>query len=138
MINAAAQELLAAVGESLARSAPEGWTQVKLRISAACGMTRNDPLVQRAPMELQSASAYSTTTARYCRRTPWGDVLEADRGAGYDAYFTLDRSGELGADFDYDSRSFDGDAEADLMVEDQRLFPRSQELLPAWHPSRTA
>jgi hypothetical protein len=137
MVNAAAQELLAAIGESLARSAPEGWTQVKLRISAAGGMTRTTLSATRSDGSrdrkcvLDDDGADAAVALR-------GAMYEADRGAWYNAYFTLDRSGELAAEFDYDSRPFDGDAEADLMVEDQRLFPRSQELLPDWHPSRTA
>ncbi|WP_432938326.1 hypothetical protein ACQPXM_27015 [Kribbella sp. CA-253562] len=136
MVNAAAQELLAAVGESLARSAPEEWAQVKLRITAAGGMTRTTVTATRADGTLDRKCVLDDDgeDAAVALR---GAMYEADRGAWYDAYFTLDRSGELAAEFDYDSRPFDGDAEDDLMVEDQRLFPRSQELLPSWHPSRS-
>jgi hypothetical protein len=135
-MNDAAREMLAEVGRSMARTAPNGWQQVKLRISAAGGMTRTTVTATRA----------DGTPDRKCVLDDDGEdaaielraaMYEADRGAWYDAYFTLDSSGELAAEFDYDSRPFDGDAEDDLLVEDHRLFPRSPELLPPWHPSRT-
>lgn len=137
MVNAAAQDLLTVVGESLARSAPEGWIQMKLRITAAGGMTRTTVTAQRADgttdrkRVLDDDGADAAAALREA-------MYEDGRGAWYYAYLTLEHSGELAAEFDYDNRPFDGDAETDLMLEDQRLLPRSQDLLPEWHPSRTS
>jgi hypothetical protein len=42
----------------------------------------------------------------------------------YNARLTLDNAGQLNADFDYDNPPFDGDANPNLLIEDQRLYPR--------------
>jgi hypothetical protein len=136
-MNDEAQELLTEVGKALARTAPEGWQQVELHISAAGGMTSTTT----------TATLVDGSVDRHCELDDEGDdaaaglrqsMYEADRGTWYNAVLTLARSGELAAEFDYDDPPFDGDADTVLMVEDQRLFPRSEELLPAWHPSRTS
>lgn len=131
---ATAQELLSAIGRSLARSAPEGWRELELTISAAGGMT--------------STSVNATTADggidRECELDDDGEDVAAElretmhqvgKGTWYNARLTLDRSGQLGADFDYDNPPFDGDSDRGLLIEDQRLFPRDAEALPAWHPS---
>lgn len=130
-----AQELLTTVGRSLARSAPEDWRELELKISAAGGMTQTTVSATRADGSID----------RHCELDDDGDDAAADlresmyqqgKGTWYNARLTLDDSGQLDADFDYDNPPFDGDADRDLLIEDQRLFPRDAELLPTWHPSR--
>lgn len=130
-----AQEQLAAVGQSLARSAPEGWRELELNISAAGGMTRT----------IVTATREDGSVDRECELDDDGDDAAAElreamyqegKGTWYNARLTIDRSGQLGADFDYDNPPFDGDADRGLLIEDQRLFPRDAEALPAWHPAR--
>jgi hypothetical protein len=130
-----AQELLTAVGRSLARSGPEGWRELELKISAAGGMTSTSVSATRA----------DGSVAHDVELDPDGDDAAADlrksmyqegKGAWYNARLTLDSSGHLDADFDYDNPPFDGDADSALLIEDQRLFPRDQADLPGWHPSR--
>lgn len=131
-----AQELLTAVGRSLAQAGPEGWTELELKISAAGGMTSTTV----------SATKADGSVHPDCELDDDGDDAAADlresmyqegKGAWYNARLALDSSGQLDADFDYDSPPFDGDADSGLLIEDQRLFPRDQEQLPAWHPSRS-
>ncbi|MFF1820570.1 hypothetical protein ACFVWG_24915 [Kribbella sp. NPDC058245] len=130
-----AQELLTAVGRSLTRSGSAGWSHVELRISAAGGMTSTTISATRADGSID----------RDCELDNDGDDAAADlresmyqdgKGTWYNARLTLDSSGQLDAEFDYDNPPFDGAADSDLLVEDQRLFPRDQAQLPAWHPSQ--
>lgn len=131
-----ARELLTAAGRSLARSGPDGWRELELKISGAGGMT--------------STSVRATTADgsidQDCELDDDGDDAAADlrdsmyqegKGAWYNARPTLDGSGQLSTAFDYDNPLFEGDADSDLLIEDQRLFPRDEAKLPDWHPSRS-
>jgi hypothetical protein len=130
-----AQELLTAVGQSLARSAPEDWRQLELTISAAGGMTRTIVTATRADgtvdleCELDDDGDDAATELRE-------SMCQEGKGTWYNARLTLNSSGQLDAEFDYENPPFDGDADRQLLIEDQRLFPRDAEALPAWHPSR--
>ena len=130
-----AQEQLTAVGQSLARSGPRGWRELELSISGAGGMTRT----------IMTATREDGSVDRECELDDDGDDAAAElrgamyqegKGTWYNARLTLGSSGQLDADFDYDNPPFDGDADRGLLIEDQRLFPRDAEALPAWHPSR--
>ena len=130
-----AQALLTAVGQSLARSAPEDWHELELKISAAGAMTRTTVNAARADGSIDHD----------CELDDDGDDAAADlresmyqqgKGTWYNARVTLDNARQLDVDFDYENPPFDGDADRDLLIEDQRLFPRDAELLPDWHPSR--
>lgn len=130
-----AQELLAAVGRSLARSGPDGWRELELKISGAGGMTSTSVSATRADGSIDQD----------CELDDDGDDAAADlresmyqegKGAWYNARLTLDSSGQLDAAFDYDNPPFEGDADSDLLLEDQRLFPRDEATLPDWHPAK--
>ncbi|MFC0627893.1 immunity protein YezG family protein [Kribbella deserti] len=71
------------------------------------------------------------TAARQLRK----EMHQPAKGTWYNARLELQPSGKLNADFDYDNPPFDGDADADLLLEDQRLFPRDGGHLPGWHPA---
>lgn len=131
-----AQELLTAVGRSLAQAGPEGWTALELKISAAGGMTSTTVSATRADGSIDHGAELDDDgddAAADLRESMYQD----GKGTWYNARLTLDSSGQLDADFDYDNPPFDGDADSDLLIEDQRLFPRDQTQLPAWHPSRS-
>ena len=134
-MNGEAPELLEAVGGALVRFAPGGWRELELRISGAGGMTRT----------IVTATRGDGSVDRECELDDDGDDAAAElresmyqegRGTWYNARLTLDNSGQLDADLDYDNPPFDGDADPGLLIEDQRLFPRDAEMLPTWHPSR--
>jgi hypothetical protein len=130
-----AQELLTAVGRSLARSGPEGWRELELKISAAGGMTRTRVSATRADGSIDQDCELDDDcddTAAELREAMYQD----GKGAWYNARLTLDSSGQLDADFDYDAPPFDGEADPDLLIEDQRLLSRDKTKLPDWHPSR--
>ncbi|GAA1711528.1 hypothetical protein GCM10009745_69540 [Kribbella yunnanensis] len=131
-----AQELLTVVGRSLARSGPEGWSELELRISAAGGMTSTTVRATKADGSVDHDSELDDDgddAAAELREA----MYQEDKGTWYNARLTLDSSGQLDADFDYDNPPFEGEAASDLLIEDQRLFPRDQAQLPAWHPSRS-
>jgi len=130
-----AQELLTTLGQALARSAPEGWSELELRISGAGGMTGTVVTATRADGSVD----------RDCELDDDGDdaaaalresMYQEGKGTWYNARLTLASGGQLDAEFDYDNPPFDGDADPGLLIEDQRLHPRDAELLPGWHPSR--
>jgi hypothetical protein len=64
------------------------------------------------------------------------------KGAWYSARFTIDAQQACEVQYDYDSVPVDSDFGETLedirdeLIEDQKLFPRDQENLPEWHPSR--
>ncbi|TCO38146.1 uncharacterized protein DUF600 [Kribbella antiqua] len=130
-----AQELLNAVGQSLASSAAEDWPELELRISGTGGMTHTVVIATCADgsldQECELDDAGNDDAAAELRESMYQDGT----GTWYNARLTLKRSGELDADFDYDNPPFDGDADRQLLIEDQRLFPRDAGSLPRWHPS---
>jgi hypothetical protein len=64
------------------------------------------------------------------------------KGTWYYARFTVDESGECNARYDYGriplNPAFDEDLGdiRELLIEDQKMFPREPGHLPEWHPSR--
>jgi hypothetical protein len=130
-----AQELLTKVGHALARSTPEWWSEMELRISGAGGMTgtvvvatRGDGSVDRG-CELDDDGDGAAAELREA-------MYQEGQGTWYNARLTLDGGGQLDVEFDYDNPPFDGEADPGLLIEDQRLFPREAEALSAWHPCR--
>jgi len=131
-----AQELLTAVGRSLARSGPDRWRELELKISGAGGMTSTRVSATRADgsidhdCELDDDGDDAAANLRE-------SMYQEGKGAWYNARLTLDSSGQLDAVFDYDSPPFEGAADTDLLIEDQRLFPRDEAKLPDWHPAKS-
>jgi hypothetical protein len=129
------QELLTSLGKSMARSAPQGWEQVEVRITAAGPMTGTTFMATKADGSVDRKIALDhdgQDAAAQLRK----EMFQPSKGAWYNAGITLTRSGQLNADFDYDTPPFEGDADPDLLIEDHQLFPRDPENLPAWHPAK--
>jgi hypothetical protein len=71
-------------------------------------------------------------------------MWEPYRGTWYIGHFSMTRTGETGAEYNYDSIPLNpGSGETpddirDELIEDQNLFPRAYDRLAGWHPSRNA
>lgn len=124
------------IARGLFAAAPEGWARALVTVSAVASRTRVVPV-----FELNDGSVNESTRVDSDTLLTFDDLrdLMYREGAGtwYNATFTLTADGQLETDFDYDNPPFDGDFEADLLEDDQDRYPRSQENLPSWHPSRS-
>jgi hypothetical protein len=126
--------LLTKVGQALARTAPEGWSELGLRISGAA-RRREPSLRQPGLMEASIVTVSSMTPAmtpppsfvsRCVRRTREPGTTLDSRSAAEVSWMPSSTT---------NIRRSKGDADPGLLI-DQRLSPRDAELLPDWHPSR--
>lgn len=124
------------IAAGLAESAPQGWVKIAVVVSAVASLIQSRPTVT-----LDDGSVDGSLRIGAATRLSFGDLRASmyKEGAGtwYNATFTLTADGQLESDFDYDNPPFDGDYDAELLEDDQDRYPRSQENLPPWHPSRT-
>ncbi|MFD7158313.1 immunity protein YezG family protein [Kribbella sp. NPDC059898] len=130
------QELLSRIGRSMARSAPSGWEQTELRITGAgpmSGTTLRATAGDNSTAHKIALDHDGQDAADDLRK----EMYQPGKGAWYNATITLTHTGKLAANFDYDTPPFEGDADSDLLIEDDRLFPRDPEHLPPWHPAKT-
>lgn len=129
------QDLLVTVAKSMARAAAPGWKRVELSITGVEQMTSTEIRIIREddsvaePVGLSHDGHDATAALRK-------EMYQPGKGTWYNAHLSLESSGKLNADFDYDNRPFDGDVDDVLLLEDHRLFPRDPEHLPTWHPAR--
>lgn len=139
--------LLSNVGQAMADAAPEGWETLTLDVTAAANMT---DVGLNATMPDGSEPDFSMRgtgirTVSALRKA----MYEPETGTWYNATFVLNESGEIKAEFDYENPPFggladdddpgsSGDAEPDLLIEDQKMYPRTTEHLPDWHPARSS
>jgi hypothetical protein len=129
------QQLLARIGKSMARSAPSGWEEAELKITGAGPMSGTTLLANSADGATDRKIGIDhdgQDAADQLRK----EMYQHGKGTWYNASITLTHTGKLTASFDYDTPPFDGDADPDLLLADQQLFPRDPEHLPAWHPAR--
>ncbi|GAB3762995.1 antitoxin YezG family protein [Microlunatus parietis] len=128
---------LQTIGSGMAQAGPPGWKNARLTISAVASLIR-----AKMAYELDDGSLDTSTGIDGYTQLACGDLRTSmyreGSGTWYNATFTLTSDGRLETDFDYDNPPFDGDYEAELLEDDQERYPRSQENLPAWHPSRVA
>jgi len=55
------------------------------------------------------------------------------KGAWYTAYFTMTSHHQLNASFDYDNKpEFKYEPNNDKFIDDLKVFPREEELIPVW------
>jgi hypothetical protein len=134
-MNAEAEDLLAKIAQALARSAPEDWRYLTLRISCAGGMTQTGLIATRDNGTLNRGARLDQDghlAALMFRRA----MHQPGQGSWYNAHLTFDKLAQLTAVYDYDNPPFRGDVEARFLIEDQRLYPRDPAMLPLWHPCR--
>lgn len=127
--------LLAKIARAMARSMPEDWRVLTLRISCASDMTQTGLIATRTSGTLDRAVRFSgeghlaTSLLRRAMHQP-------GKGSWYNAHLTLNKFAELDTVYDYDNPPFGGDVESRFLIEDQRLYPRDPAILPLWHPCR--
>lgn len=137
--------LLNAIGRAMADAAPEGWKTLTLDVTAAGNLTDvgfdvemhdgSEPDIEPPDDGVDVAAALRKA------------MYEPDKGTWYNATFTVDDTGKITADFDYDNPPLGGmvnddepdpggDADDALMLKDHKTYPRDPENLPSWHPAR--
>lgn len=134
-----ANDLLVAVGNETIRSAPTGWTSITLELIGTGSATKS-----RAAAQVAGATEHFHLSNHGVKAggTLRAAMYQEGTGTWYRATFTIDSTGELEADFDYDAKPYDPmhegqDYIADLLLEDQKVYLRDQEHLPDWHPAKT-
>ncbi len=136
--------LLNAVGQAMVDAAPEGWKTLTLDVTAAGNLTDVGLDVQmpdgsEPDVEPPDDDFDAVTELRK-------SMYEPGKGTWYNATFTVDDAGKIGADFDYDNPPLGGmvndddpdsggDADEALMLKDHKIYPRDPENLPDWHPA---
>lgn len=127
--------LLAKIARAMARSIPEDWRVLTLRISCAGDMTQTGLIATRTSTTLDRGVRFSGEghlAASLLRRA----MHQPGKGSWYNAHLTLDTFARVDAVYDFDNPPFDGDVELRFLIEDQRLYPRDPAILPLWHPCR--
>lgn len=138
---------LDAIGHAMVAAAPERWRKITLTATTAADMTS-----AQVSVDMQDGTVHNTSkldrdgvlAISGLRKS----MYQEGKGAWYNATITVDESGKILADFDYDNAPFggiaddddpdsEGDAEPDLLIEDNEMYPRDLEFLPDWHPARS-
>ncbi|WP_116946950.1 antitoxin YezG family protein [Jiangella endophytica] len=137
--------LLQTIGQAMVSAAPAGWQSLTLLVSAAARLTNTKLLP-----EMQASDAPPDVLIDFEGRRAASDLRKAmyqeGKGTWYNASITVSQDGKVTADFDYDNPPLGGladesnpDSEGwateDLLLDDQKQFPRDPEHLPPWHPA---
>lgn len=136
------------VGRAMVDSSPPGWRRVTLDVTAAANMTKTSLAVELEDGRVDSKLTIDSEGAIACDELR-ESMYQEGKGTWYNARFVIDESQQVNAEFDYDGPPFggvaddddpdsEGDADPELLLEDQRMFPRDPDLLPEWHPARTS
>jgi hypothetical protein len=134
------EEALLEVYRSMVRAAPPGWMTIELSITGLGASTdyRNASFAQdnsRTSLDLDADGMEAGMKLRE-------GMFRPGEGTWYMALLTVEPNGKYDVRYDYDSAPLDPDFGETLddihdeALEDQELFPRDQEHLPEWHPSR--
>ncbi len=137
--------LLQAVGQAMVDVAPDGWRRITLDVMAAAEAVDTGIEVEMADggtsdedvlLELEGIDAVDDLRKA---------MYDEGKGTWYLATVTVTSDGQVDASFDYDHAPYGGvkdgtpdggNADPALLLEDHKLYPRSAENLPAWHPAR--
>lgn len=131
------QELLEAIGKGMLRAAPDGsWSSIQLALTGAGGLLVSDLAVTRADGSVNRAVEIDDETEDSCDELRQAMYAEGT-GTWYNAQLTVNASGRIESEFDYENPPLNGRADPELLEEDQLEFPRDREHLPFWHPSKT-
>ncbi|SDU61099.1 hypothetical protein [Jiangella alkaliphila] len=127
------------VGYALLGHLPEGWLHANLMASAAADDVRTTVMIKLeadGPLSFQYL-LYLPDVAAACA-TLRRSMYTEDRGAWYNLAFLLRPNGAITTQVIDLHPPFGvwGPDDAALLVRDHELYPRPQERLPAWHPSR--
>lgn len=133
-MDSSSNERLMAVGKALVRAAPSAWAKLEIHATGAGSMTETALDIHQPDGTVDTSGALDRDGRAACHDLR-ESMFQPGKGTWFNATLTLDRAGKFNAEFDYDNPPFDGDADPDLLLEDQRLFPRDPEHLPDWHPA---
>ncbi|WP_328530113.1 antitoxin YezG family protein [Nocardioides sp. NBC_00368] len=128
------QSQLEKLGHALMGAVNGDWSEIVLEVSAAGALTDTGLHVVR-PDGIEDWSVKPTVEVFDASKALRRGMYQPDKGTWYSATARLDRDGQLDVDFDYDNPPLDGDAEDELLLKDQVLFPRDAGHLPDWHPA---
>lgn len=98
----------------------------------------SDPGVTRTTHYLGAGNAASHAGRLAIHRTQVnrGRRNDRDHTRHPSARRPVDAEGNFEAQYDYDNPAYEGDTDDVLLEDDQQKFPRDQEHLPDWHPSK--
>lgn len=135
-----AQELLEEIFSGMSRKGPDGWVGLQV---TAIGVGAGTDFRTKAAFSDGTSRSFrlESATASACVKLR-KKMYQPGKGTWYIGRFAISETGECGADYDYDSIPLDPDFEETLddireeLIDDQERYPRDQEALPEWHPSR--
>lgn len=130
-------EILQRIAAAMTESAPKEWRRIELFASAIASGDQTRLAIEKTNGEVdrsQGISADGHFAVGALRTSMYVEGV----GTWYNATFVLTPGGQLETDFDYDNPPYGGDYVDVMLEDDQEVFPRSPENLPAWHPSRTS
>jgi hypothetical protein len=135
MISEQANTLLESIGKSMLRAAAgRSWESLVVHASSGGGMTETALGVHLVDGSVDQSGGIDRDGGLDCHELR--EVMyQEGKGSWYNATFTVDDQKQLDAEFDYDNPPFRGNADDELLTDDQRDYPRSLENLPLWHPS---
>jgi hypothetical protein len=135
------QSALMEIFRTIRSSASPASVSQELRV-IGLDLSMNFVLTQTMKNQSQNTLRMGTDGAMSCMALREA-MHQPGKGTWYTARFTIDADGNCSADYDYDSvplnPSFDETIEdiCDLLVDDQKRFPRDRDNLPTWHPCRS-
>jgi hypothetical protein len=130
--------LLAQISRGATGNPPQGWASIKVTITGLGPMTRAngtvtvDGVEQYLRLDIDSVRA-----AKKLRKLMYVEHT----GTWYRAVLTITPEGEIATDFDYNAKPYDLEDEGtepiiDLLLDDQKRYPRDLKHLPDWHPAK--
>lgn len=132
------QSEIEAIYKGLLRVAPESaWAFMELQLTAAGRMLESGVAVASEDGSLDQAVEIDDETEDACVALRKA-MYKPGTGTWYNARFKVTPDGFLDSEFDYDTPPFPGEEVSELLVQDQERFPRDQEHLPDWHPSKAS
>jgi hypothetical protein len=128
------QATLETIGSAMVKAMPDGWAKAVLKVSAVAATMETQLAVEMLDGSIDAGLSIEVEAQMAC--DDLRDAMYEDEvGTWYNATFVLTADAGLEAEFGYDNPPFDGGGAPDLLVDDQRAYPRDAAHLPVWHPS---
>jgi hypothetical protein len=128
-------EQLTEIGAAMLRAAPPGWQLLRLSATGAAGMIGTDLEIDMEDGSTDLSNTIEPAGRIACDRLR-AEMYQPGKGTWYNASFVVDPDSRIEAEFDYDGWPFGEQATDDLLREDQEVFPRENDLLADWHPTK--
>lgn len=128
-------ERLTEIGAAMLRAAPPGWRVLRLSATGAAGMIGTDLEIDMEDGSMDASNTIERAGRIACNLLR-AVMYQPGKGTWYNASFIVDPDSRIEAEFDYDRRPFGEQATDDLLQEDQEVYPRDNDLLPEWHPTK--